>query len=137
MKQHDTNSVLPSMEGDIALVTGGNSGIGRATALQFANLGAKVIISARRIREAEETIDLIRRNNGECIFIKTDVTIPGDVQTMMETIISKYSRLDYAFNNAGVLGYSVPNGRPCKGRGDSFCDGGFLTWDSSRTGVKY
>ncbi len=107
MKQHDTNSVLPSMEGDIALITGGNSGIGRATALKFASLGAKVIISARRVREAEETMDLIRRNNGDCLFIKTDVTIPRDVHTMMKTIIRKYSRLDYAFNNAGILGIPI------------------------------
>ena len=107
MRQNYTTSVLPSMEGDIALITGGNSGIGQATALQFASLGAKFIIAARRTREAEETIDLIESKNGECLFIKTDVTIPDNIHTMMHKIISKYHRLDYAFNNAGVLGIPI------------------------------
>ena len=53
-------------------------------------------------------MDLIRRNNGDCLFIKTDVTIPRDVHTMMKTIIRKYSRLDYAFNNAGIEGEQSP-----------------------------
>lgn len=91
-------------DGKVALVTGGNSGIGKATAVQFAREGAKVVIAARRIKEGEETVDVIREGGGEAIFVRTDVTRASDVEAMVARTMDVYGRLDSAFNNAGVAG---------------------------------
>jgi NAD(P)-dependent dehydrogenase (short-subunit alcohol dehydrogenase family) len=95
-------------EGKVALVTGGNSGIGRATAIKFAESGAKVVIAARRVPEGEETVDMIREAGGDAIFVKTDVSRAVDVEVMVERTIEAYGRLDCAFNNAGMTGSSGP-----------------------------
>jgi len=91
-------------ESKVALVTGGNSGIGRAIALAFANEGARVVVAARRVEEGEETVALIRNAGGEAHFIKTDVTEKNDIKEMVAVCVSKYGGLDYAINNAGVEG---------------------------------
>lgn len=88
--------------GKVALITGGSSGIGRATAIAFAKQGAKVVIASRRIQESEETVQLIRNAGGEAFFVRTDVSQEADVKTMVEKTIEIYGRLDYAFNNAGI-----------------------------------
>lgn len=87
----------------VALVTGGNSGIGRATALAFANDGAKVVIAARRERLGLEVVQEIENNSGEAIFIKTDVTRHSDIENLFSKIKEIFGRLDFAFNNAGVM----------------------------------
>lgn len=86
----------------VALVTGGNSGIGRAAALQFAAEGAKVVIAARREESGNDVVQNIKDNGGEAVFIRTDVTIREDIERLFDTIVSQYGRLDCAFNNAGV-----------------------------------
>ena len=91
-------------ESKVALVTGGNAGIGRATAIAFANEGASVVVAARRVAEGEETVSLIRDAGGEAQFAKTDVTDKGDIEAMVATCVSEYGGLDYAVNNAGVEG---------------------------------
>jgi NAD(P)-dependent dehydrogenase (short-subunit alcohol dehydrogenase family) len=88
--------------GKVALITGGSSGIGRATAIAFAKQGAKVVVASRRIQESEETVQLIRNAGGEAFFVRTDVSQEADVKTMVEKTIEIYGRLDYAFNNAGI-----------------------------------
>lgn len=88
----------------VALVTGGNSGIGKATSLAFARIGAKVVIAARRIKESEEIVDNIRNEGGEAIFVRTDVSIAEEVKQLIQTIVETYGRLDWACNNAGVEG---------------------------------
>ncbi len=93
-----------SMDGTVALVTGGSSGIGRATALAFAREGAKVVVADVLIDKARETVDLITRSGGEALFIKTDVSLSGDVQMLVEKTVKKFGRLDSAFNNAGIEG---------------------------------
>ena len=91
-------------EGKVAVITGGNSGIGRATAIAFAAEGARVAIGARRAAESEETIRQIQAQGGEAIFVPTDVTRADQVQNLMDTAVSRWQRLDYAFNNAGIGG---------------------------------
>ena len=95
-------------EGKVALVTGGNSGIGRATALAFARESAKVVIAARRAPEGEETVGMIIQAGGEALFVKTDVSKASDVEALMRKTVETYGRLDCAFNNAGVYGTEVP-----------------------------
>ncbi len=85
-------------------MTGGNSGIGKAIALAFAREGAKVIVAARRIAESEGTVDAIRKSGGEAIFVKADVSKTDEVRAMVEACVSQYGKLDYAINNAGILG---------------------------------
>jgi NAD(P)-dependent dehydrogenase (short-subunit alcohol dehydrogenase family) len=88
--------------GKVALVTGGNSGIGAATALKFAQEGARVVVAARRAAEGEATVEEIRSDGGEAIFVQTDVSRADQVEAMVATTVKQYGRLDYAFNNAGV-----------------------------------
>lgn len=99
---------MSEMQGKIALVTGGNSGIGRSTALAFAREGAVVVISARREDEGLAVVQEIQAMGGEALFIKCDVAKAQDVANLHETIIAKYGRIDYAFNNAGYGGPIVP-----------------------------
>jgi NAD(P)-dependent dehydrogenase (short-subunit alcohol dehydrogenase family) len=91
-------------EGKVALVTGGNSGIGKATAIHFAKEGAQVVIAARRVDEGMQTVAEIRQVGGDAIFIKTDVAQAIEVEALISKTVTTYGRLDYAFNNAGVGG---------------------------------
>jgi len=88
--------------GKVALVTGGSSGIGRATAIVFARKGASVVVASRRAEEGEETVKLVKEAGSDGFFVKTDVTQAADVEAMVEQTIRSYGRLDYAFNNAGI-----------------------------------
>ncbi|HLP89819.1 MAG TPA: SDR family oxidoreductase [Nostocaceae cyanobacterium] len=88
----------------VALVTGGSSGIGRATALAYAQKGAKVVVASRRIKESEETVALIQASGGEATFVQTDVSQTAEIENLINQTIAKFGRLDYAFNNAGIEG---------------------------------
>jgi NAD(P)-dependent dehydrogenase (short-subunit alcohol dehydrogenase family) len=88
--------------GKVVLITGGNAGIGRATATEFAKQGAKVVVSGRREKEGHEVIAEIKALGGETIFVKTDVSKESDVEAMIERTLETFGRLDYAFNNAGI-----------------------------------
>jgi NAD(P)-dependent dehydrogenase (short-subunit alcohol dehydrogenase family) len=92
----------------VAIVTGGASGIGRATALAFAQEGASVVVADVMEQEGEETVKIIEDNGKKAIFIKTDVSKAADVQAMVDKTIKTYGRLDCAFNNAGIEGKSAP-----------------------------
>jgi NAD(P)-dependent dehydrogenase (short-subunit alcohol dehydrogenase family) len=89
-----------------ALVTGGSSGIGKATALAFAKRGAKVMIADRD--ENKETLQQIRDSGAEVDFVKCDVSRAGDVKALVEKTISLFGGIDFAFNNAGVEGITAP-----------------------------
>jgi NAD(P)-dependent dehydrogenase (short-subunit alcohol dehydrogenase family) len=92
------------LEGKIALITGGSSGIGRASALIFAREGAKLVIADISIEGGEETVKMVKATGGKAIFIKTDVSLEADVKAMVDKTVETYGRLDCAFNNAGVGG---------------------------------
>jgi NAD(P)-dependent dehydrogenase (short-subunit alcohol dehydrogenase family) len=95
---------MSTFTGKVALVTGGSSGIGRATAIKFGERGAKVVVAARREKESKETVEMIRKAGGEATFLQTDVRIASQVENMVQQTLKKYGRLDIAFNNAGVGG---------------------------------
>jgi NAD(P)-dependent dehydrogenase (short-subunit alcohol dehydrogenase family) len=86
----------------VAIITGGSSGIGRATAVTLAKESIKVVIAARRAKEGEETAQPVNDAGSENIFVKTDVAIGDDVKSLVEKTVKTYGRLDYAFNNAGM-----------------------------------
>jgi NAD(P)-dependent dehydrogenase (short-subunit alcohol dehydrogenase family) len=88
--------------GKVALITGGNAGIGRATAVAFAKHGATVVVSARREKEGLDVIAEINALGGKAIFVKADVSQESDVKAMVEQTLATFGRLDYAFNNAGI-----------------------------------
>jgi len=88
--------------GKVALVTGGGRGMGRAVALLFAKYGAKVVV-ADVDPAAEETVDLIRKEGGEGLFVRTDVRESKEVENLVTKTVEAYGGLHCAFNNAGVL----------------------------------
>jgi NAD(P)-dependent dehydrogenase (short-subunit alcohol dehydrogenase family) len=90
------------LEGTVALVTGGASGIGRATALTFAREGAKLIIADMNEDRGQQTVHLITEKGGEAIFVRTDVSKAVEVQALISTAVETYGRLDCAHNNAGI-----------------------------------
>jgi len=92
------------MQGKSALITGGNGGIGLATAVAFAKRGAKVAITGRRENEGRAALDRIKSAGGEAIFVRGDVANEADVQRMVGETVKAFGRLDFAFNNAGVEG---------------------------------
>jgi NAD(P)-dependent dehydrogenase (short-subunit alcohol dehydrogenase family) len=96
------------LQGKVAIVTGGTSGIGRDAAVLFAKAGAKVVVAGRRETEGKETVDLIRAAGGDGLFLRTDVSKTSEVQTLVQKIVEKFGRLDVAFNNAGIEGKWVP-----------------------------
>jgi NAD(P)-dependent dehydrogenase (short-subunit alcohol dehydrogenase family) len=90
------------LAGKVAVITGGGSGIGRATAILFAREGAKVVIGNRSVPAGEATIAQIRAEGGEARFVRTDVTVAADVERLVETAVEVYGKLDCMFNNAGI-----------------------------------
>ncbi|KAB2329545.1 glucose 1-dehydrogenase [Cytobacillus depressus] len=88
----------------VALITGAGSGIGKSTALLFAQEGATVIVNDINETQGMETVREITNNNGEAFFIKTDVTNAIEVENMVNKIISDHGKIDILFNNAGISG---------------------------------
>src|SRR3989442_13254932 len=79
----EISNIVNTFSSKIALVTGATSGIDRATAIAFAREGAKVVVSGRREKEGNETVEFIRKGGGEATFVKTDVTSESDVAALL------------------------------------------------------
>ncbi|MEE8301673.1 MAG: SDR family NAD(P)-dependent oxidoreductase, partial [Candidatus Tectomicrobia bacterium] len=96
------------LEGKVAVVTGGSTGIGRATALAMAREGARVVVANRGVEGGTETVRLLHAAGGEGTFVKTDVSLSAEVEALITRTVDIYGRLDCAFNNAGYEGMRVP-----------------------------
>jgi len=92
-----------TFEGKVALITGGGSGIGRATSLIFARERAKVVVADVNAEGGEETVSSIKTSGGEAIFVHADVSKASSVEAMVGETVEAYGRLDCAFNNAGIV----------------------------------
>src|ERR1043165_8964381 len=97
-----------AFDGKGVLVTGGASGIGRVAARAFAREGASVVVSDRAAQDGEETVRMIAEAGGRSTFRCADVTNPSEVKALIQEIEKAYSRLDFAFNNAGIDDERVP-----------------------------
>jgi NAD(P)-dependent dehydrogenase (short-subunit alcohol dehydrogenase family) len=89
------------MDGKVAVVTGAAQGMGRESAILFAERGAKVVVADVDETRGEQTIELIRAAGGEAVFARTDVTVEADVEAMVAHAVETFGGLDYAHNNAG------------------------------------
>jgi NAD(P)-dependent dehydrogenase (short-subunit alcohol dehydrogenase family) len=90
--------------GKVAIITGGNSGIGAAAARRVAELGARVVVTGRRQSEGRRLVNDIKRNCGSAAFIQADLSQPEQAKRIVPFAIDTFGRLDYAFNNAGISG---------------------------------
>jgi NAD(P)-dependent dehydrogenase (short-subunit alcohol dehydrogenase family) len=95
------------VEGKVALVTGGASGIGRATALTFAREGAKLVVADTNEEGGQQTVHMITEQGGEAIFVETDIPKAVEVQALISKAVETYGRLDCAHNNAGISGFGI------------------------------
>src|SRR5215471_16924487 len=94
--------------GKVALITGGGGGIGRASALGFAQRGAKVVVVDLDQAAGEASAELVRQQGGEARFVRADVTKSGDVQNYVKATFEAYGTIDCFFNNAGIEGKVAP-----------------------------
>ena len=97
---------MPRFDEQVAIVTGGSSGLGAVTAKLFAEQGAKVVIAARGPERASEVVKEIETQGGEAVFLQTDIADEEQVKACIQRVIDRYGRIDVVFNNAG----SAPRG---------------------------
>ena len=93
---------MKTFENKTVVITGGTSGIGKATALAFSQEGANVVVSGRRISEGENVVREITSAGGNAIFVRTDVSREDDIIALIEKTVATFGALHIAFNNAGV-----------------------------------
>lgn len=96
------------LEDKVIVITGGASGIGKATALKFAQEGAKVVLADINEVDGKDIVDYIKDKGNEAVFIKTDVTKENDVNNAVDFAVQKYERIDIMFNNAGIANSVTP-----------------------------
>ncbi len=97
----------PLLPEKVALITGAASGIGRATALVFADEGAKLVLADVDDAGGAETVRLVEERGGEAVFVACDVSSSARVEGLVRAGVERFGRLDYAFNNAGIGGDSA------------------------------
>jgi len=113
---------MKEFDGKVALVTGGGSGIGRATSLAFAGEGAQVVIGNRNVQRGEETVSMIRDAGGTASFKRTDVLVAAEIEALVDYAVKTYGRLDVAFNNAGIEGDVRPLAEQTEANYDAVMD---------------
>lgn len=91
------------LDGKVALITGGNSGIGRATAALFAKEGATVVLTGRNQERGEQVAQAIKEDGGKAMFIRSDVRFADECRKAVELTLERFGRIDVLFNNAGVF----------------------------------
>jgi len=91
------------LEGKVALITGGTSGIGSATALRFAKEGAAVVITGRNAERGEDVVRQITAQGGDAMFVRSDVRLADDCRNAVEKTLERFGKIDILFNNAGVF----------------------------------
>ena len=91
------------LEGKVALITGGTSGIGSATAERFAGEGAAVAITGRNSERGEQVVQTIVASGGDALFIRSDVRFAEDCRQAVDKTLERFGKIDVLFNNAGVL----------------------------------
>src|SRR5210317_2451478 len=91
------------LKGKVALVTGGTSGIGSATAERFAREGAAVAITGRNVESGERVVESIVAGGGEALFIRSDVRLAKDCRRAVDQTLERFGKIDVLFNNAGVF----------------------------------
>ena len=94
---------MERLQDKVAIITGGNSGVGAATALLFAKEGAKVVITARRQPQLDEVAAKIREAGGEVLPVVSDISRKGDADAVVAKAVEAYGKVDILVNNAGVL----------------------------------
>jgi NAD(P)-dependent dehydrogenase (short-subunit alcohol dehydrogenase family) len=99
---------MKTFQNKTVVITGGTSGIGKATPLAFAREGANVVVSGRRIAEGEQVVREITSNGGSALFVQTDVTREDDIIALVEKTVGAFGALHVAFNNAGTEGRFGP-----------------------------
>jgi NAD(P)-dependent dehydrogenase (short-subunit alcohol dehydrogenase family) len=97
-----------AFEGKVVIVTGAAHGIGRSTCALFGEHGARVVAADIDEENGEQTAALVRDAGGEAVFVRTDVSEPADVERMVDTAVREFGRLDFAHNNAGIVGSGLP-----------------------------
>jgi NAD(P)-dependent dehydrogenase (short-subunit alcohol dehydrogenase family) len=99
---------MESMQGRVAVVTGGSAGIGRATALAFGREGAGVVVADVDDQRGEQVAAEVAALGVDALFVHADVSQPDDVANLFRSATDRFGRLDFAFNNAGIEGISAP-----------------------------
>ncbi len=94
-----------NFKGKVVLITGAGSGIGRKTAIMFAERGAKVAVNDISEEKGKETVEIIKSNGGEAVFIFGDVSYPKDAERIIKEVINNFGRIDILVNNAGIVVY--------------------------------
>ena len=98
---------MARLKDKVAIITGGGSGIGRATCLLFAREGAKVVVADYIAEGGNETVRQISAAGGQAVFVQADVSKLADVRNMIGAAVRNYGRVDILFNNAGIEGPST------------------------------
>lgn len=96
--------MYPEFKDKVVIITGASFGIGKATALAFANEGAKLVLSDVQDKEGKALAEDIRSKGSECIYVHCDISKPAEVKNMVSEGVKKFGRLDIAYNNAGIEG---------------------------------
>ena len=102
MEDNIAATAVFSFQGKVAVITGGSAGIGRATAIAFAQSGATVVVGDIQDELGEQTVQLVKAAGSEGMFVHTDVSREADVARLLEIAAATYGRIDCAFNNAGM-----------------------------------